>query len=126
MKSQAASRAAYDGILMTIAVRQSGSVTIFDLEGPLKMGEAEESFTSRIEELLGGGTKALAVNLAGVPEVDSSGIGALIRAHSAARQAGGHCKFFSAPQRVMRTLKMVRLDGILDLVKDEAAALAAF
>jgi len=111
---------------VTIKVRNVGGVAILDLSGPLKMGEAEEAFRGQVEDLLAKGVANLAVNLAGVPEMDSSGIGSLVRAFSAAKAAGGKCKFFAAPKRVRQTLRMVRMDSVLDLAKDEATALAGF
>lgn len=111
---------------MDIRIRPKGNVSILDLTGPLKLGEPEQAFRQQVEELLSGGTKNLAVNLAGVPEMDSSGIGALVRAFNTVRQQGGKCRFFGAPKRVLQTLKMVRLDSVLDLVEDEATALEGF
>lgn len=111
---------------MTINVRKTGKATILDLSGPLKMGEAVEAFRDQVQELMDTGNKNLAVNLAGVPEMDSSGIGVLVRTFSALKQAGGKCKFFAPAKRVKQTLKMVRLDTVLDLVENEEAALAAF
>jgi len=110
---------------VTITVRKAGNVAILDLAGPLKMGDAEQAFRERVEELISAGTRQLAINLAGVPEMDSSGIGALVRVFSATKTAGGKCKLFAAPKRVRQTLKMVRLDNVLELVEDEAAALAS-
>ena len=111
---------------MTISVRKAGKAVILDLKGPLKLGDAAQAFRDSVQELLKAGTKNLAINLAGVPEMDSSGIGALVRAFSSIKEAGGKCKFFAAPKRVKQTLKLVRLDTMLDLVEDEAAALASF
>jgi len=70
------------------------------------------------------GSNHLAVNLAGVTDLDSSGIGALVRAFTTLKRAGGKCTFFSPNKRVLMLLKMVRLDGVLDIVEDEATALA--
>ena len=111
---------------MEISVRKAGSVTILDLKGPLKMGEAEQAFRDSVEELTDSGTRNLAVNLAGVPEMDSSGIGALVRAYTSIKKAGGKCRFFAPPKRVKQTLKIVRLDTVLELLDDEPAALAGF
>lgn len=111
---------------MHIRIRTKGNVSILDLNGPLKLGEAEQAFRQHVQELLSSGTKNLAVNLTGVPEMDSSGIGALVRTFSSVKQQGGKCRFFGAPKRVLQTLKMVRLDSVLDLVEDEATALEGF
>ena len=111
---------------MKINVRKTPKATILDLQGPLKMGEAVDTFRDQTEELLGAGTKNLAINLAGVPEMDSSGIGILVRVFTTLKQSGGQCKVFGAPKRVMQALKMVRLDTVLDLAANEEAALAGF
>jgi anti-sigma B factor antagonist len=109
---------------VNISIRKAGSATIVDLDGALKLGEAEQAFRDQVQQLVDSGTIHLAVNLAGVTELDSSGIGALVRAYTTLKRAGGKCTFFSPPKRVTMLLKMVRLDTILDLVEDEAAALA--
>jgi anti-sigma B factor antagonist len=109
---------------LNIAIRQAGPATILDLDGPLKLGDAEEAFRDQVQQLIDAGNTHVAVNLAGVTELDSSGIGALVRAFTTLKRAGGKCTFFSPTKRVMMLLKMVRLDSILDLADDEAAALS--
>ncbi len=111
---------------MTINVRQASNVTILDLSGSFGMGDPVETFRGRVRELLEAGTLKLAINLAGVPDMDSSGIGALVAAYKAVKDKGAKCKFFAATNRVMQVLKMVRLDKVLDLADNEASALAGF
>lgn len=112
------------GELVNISIRKAGRATILDLEGPLKLGDAEEAFRTQIQQLVDAGSTHVAVNLAGVTELDSSGIGALVRAFTTLKRAGGKATYFAPSKRVMMLLKMVRLDTILDLADDEAAALA--
>jgi len=109
---------------MQINIRKAGRATILDLTGPLKLGEAEEQFRGQIQELVNAGSTHVAVNLSGVTELDSSGIGALVRSFSTLKRAGGKCTFFAPTKRVLMLLKMVRLDNVLDLAEDEATALA--
>ena len=108
---------------LNIRIRKAGQATILDLEGPLKLGETEESFRNQIQQLIDAGTTHVAVNLAGVTELDSSGIGALVRSFTTLKRAGGKCTFYAPSKRVLMLIKMVRLDTILDLAEDEAAAL---
>jgi anti-sigma B factor antagonist len=108
---------------VNIGIRKAGRATILDLDGPLKLGEAEESFRNQIQQLVEAGTTYVAVNLAGVTELDSSGIGALVRAFTTLKRAGGKCTYFAPNKRVIMLLKMVRLDTVLDLAADEATAL---
>ena len=47
---------------MIIRMRNAGAVTILDLEGPLKLGEAEEAFRKKVQELMDSGSTRIAVN----------------------------------------------------------------
>ncbi len=108
---------------MNIRIRKAGRATILDLEGPLKLGKDEEGFRSQVQQLLDAGSTHIAINLAGVTDLDSSGIGSLVRAFTMLKRAGGKCTYFSATKRILMLLKMVRLDTVLDLAEDEATAL---
>ena len=109
---------------MNIGIRKAGRATLLDLDGALKLGDAEEAFRNQIQQLIDAGSTHVAVNLSGVNELDSSGIGALVRAFTMVKRAGGKCTFFSPNKRVQMLLKMVRLDNVLEISADEAAALA--
>ena len=58
---------------MNIGIRKAGRATILDLEGPLKLGDAEGAFRNQVQQLIDGGSLHVAVNLAGVTELDSLG-----------------------------------------------------
>jgi anti-sigma B factor antagonist len=110
---------------LDINVRKTDSATILDLNGPFVMADAPK-FKARVREALDGGAKQLAVNLSQVSYLDSSGIGAIVGAFTAVKGAGGQCRFFAPSAQVLKVLKMVRLDTVLDLRPDEAAALSSF
>ncbi|MGH9862663.1 MAG: STAS domain-containing protein [Candidatus Acidiferrales bacterium] len=109
---------------MSIKIRQAANAVILDLEGVLKMGQGEQEFRDALQEVLDAGNKNLAVNLTGVTEVDSSGISALVHAHTSTKRKEGRCRFYGAAKRVSQVIKMVRLDTVFEMVEDEAAALA--
>jgi anti-anti-sigma factor len=111
---------------MTLQTRRVGNVTIVDLGGSLKMGEPADSFRDRVQQLIDSGNQQLAINLGEVPEMDSTGIGALVRAFNVAKRSGGKCLFFAPSKRVAMLLKMVRLDTVLEITEDEPTALARF
>ena len=110
---------------MDINLRTTDTATILDLSGPFIMADAP-NFKGRIREVLDSGAKRLAVNLSGVSYLDSSGIGAIVSAFSAVKGAGGQCRFFAPSAQVLKVLKMVRLDTVLELRQDEATALSSF
>ncbi len=109
---------------MLIRTRDIGETTILDLNGPLMVGESEMEFRQKLKELLERGSRRLAINLAGVPEMDSWGLGALVRHCTQVKKAGGRCVFFAPVPRVLRLLKTANLDSVLDIVGTEAEALS--
>jgi len=111
---------------LKINTRQAGRITILDLDGPLRLGPAEDVFRSQVEQLIQAGSTLLAVNLAQVSDLDSSGVGALVRVLTLARRAGGKCVFFSPSARAAMVLKMGRMDILLQICEDEAVALSSF
>jgi anti-sigma B factor antagonist len=111
---------------MTISVRSTDTAAILDMSGPLKLGEGEQGFRDRVRQLLAAGAKNLAINMAGVPITDSSGIGAMMYAYTSVKKVGGKCKFFAPSKQVRQVLKMVLLDTVFEVYEDEATALASF
>ena len=111
---------------MTINVRTQKDVTILDLEGDLVLGAPVATFREQVQELVEGGVKKIAVNLHSVRFLDSSGIGAMVGAHTGLEASGGHCKFFGAQQRVIHALELVHMLEVFNLHDKEAAALASF
>ena len=111
---------------MTINIRTVDQVTILDLSGSFKAGEAEKGFRNSVGELLSAGVNYIAVNLAGVSFLDSSGVGSLVHTFLTLKEKGGKFKVFAATKQVALTLRMVRLDKVLGLAEDEATALAGF
>lgn len=109
---------------MLIRTRKVGETTILDLNGPLMVGESELEFRQKLKQLLDDGTRRIAINLAGVPEMDSWGLGSLVRHCTQVRKAGGRCIFFAPIPRVLQLLKTANLDAVLDIVETEADALS--
>ena len=110
---------------MDITVRKADGVTIVELAGALLVGEADRICRDTVRQQLDAGERRLAVDLEGVPYMDSSGIGALVRVYNAVQQAGARCRFYGATPKVRQLLRMVRLDTVLELVEDERSALAS-
>jgi anti-sigma B factor antagonist len=115
-----------DGGGVEINVRQAGEITIMDIKGALVLGDPADEVRSQAQQLLQSGQKNIAVNLGEVTQMDSSGLGVLLRAHNAFKQAGGKIKVYAVPKRVMQLFKMVRMDTVFDISEDEASALSGF
>lgn len=71
-----------------------------------------------------GYARRVLVSLEQVRYIDSAGIGWLLSSHKRFQKGGGKLVLHSVPESVMATLKVLRLDTILNIAPDETAALA--
>jgi anti-sigma B factor antagonist len=109
-----------------IDTRKTEHALIVDIAGPLYLGEGSTALAEKVKALLGEGHRNIALNFAGVPKIDSSGMGALVHAHTSVRNAGGKLRLFAITPQVQMILKMVRLETVFEIHPDEATALASF
>src|SRR5712692_3058110 len=107
-------------------VRQSGNVTVLDLQGRATIGKGNDMLAGELRRLLTGGRQKLLVNLAGVTQIDSSGISTLVRAFVVLGKSGGSLKLLAPGGRVRQVLSVSRLLGAIPTFEDEATALASF
>ena len=74
---------------LQISIRESGDVTILDLQGRATIGVDSDLLVSHLQKLVVNGVRKLLLNLADVTQLDSSGISAIIGTYvSLARQGG--------------------------------------
>ena len=106
-------------------MRKQGSAVILDLEGTLVLGPRVDAFRSQWSDALATGSRNVVVNLANVPAIDSSGIGSLIRCHSAVLAAGGKMRVIGAGEVVRKALQVTHVDQLLEFHESEASALAS-
>jgi anti-sigma B factor antagonist len=90
------------------------------------MGPALDRFNATMNELLSQGQSKIILNLEGVPTIDSSGIGMLVRHLTAAKQSGGAIRLLKPSKFTLQTLKMVGLLNLFATFEDETLAVASF
>ena len=107
-------------------VRQMNGVAIVDLSGRITLGEGGAVLRNTVRELVEQGHKKIMLNLGRVTHIDSSGIGELVRALTAARSQGGELKLVNVSLPVNEVLRITRLAALFDVAQDEAACAASF
>ncbi len=111
---------------MKIAVASQGPPLQLRLDGTLTMMETEEAERQLEEALVPAGYRQkVLLDLENATFIDSSGISWLMICHKHFVQAGGKVVFHSPPPLVEQTLKLLRLNLVLNLAADEDAAQAA-
>ena len=106
--------------------RQAGDVTILDMSGSVRMGEGAVSLRNSIRGLNDDGKKKILLNLAGVKNIDSSGIGELIANYTTISRDGGQLKLLNLTDKIQNLLVITKLLTVFDSYDNEAEALSSF
>jgi anti-sigma B factor antagonist len=111
---------------LEVKERQAGDVTILDLSGSVRMGEGAVALRNAIRGLVEQGKKKILLNLGGVKNVDSSGIGELIANYTTISRGGGQLKLLNLTDKIQNLLVITKLLTVFDSYDNEAEALNSF
>jgi anti-sigma B factor antagonist len=111
---------------MQLSTTDDGHVTILTVDGDLVIGEAESLFKRTVIRLLEEGKINLLVDMRKVGFLDSSGLGALVRAMTSSQKEGGQTKLLGAGPQVRKLLEMTRLDSVFENFTDMETAVSSF
>src|SRR5690349_15342607 len=95
-----------------------------NLDGQFVAGGDGPFLRQKVKDLIEAGTRKLIINFAGVPYIDSTGLGFLAGSRVTAENGGANMVLASINAHVMRILDEVRLSPFFVIAKDENAALA--
>jgi len=109
-----------------ISVRKQSGVQVLKLRGNLRLGEAVDAFRQTTRELLDAGETRFVLNAAEISMIDSSGIGALVRTFTSARQKGGGIALVQPSKLALQTLRLVGLLHLFPVFQEESEAIASF
>ena len=111
---------------MKITERNIGDVAILDLTGKIVLGEGDEVLRTKVREVIADGHRKVLLNLAGVPYVDSAGLGELVRCHTRLVREGGSIKLLNLTSRMQDLLQITKLVTVFETFESEAAAVVSF
>jgi anti-sigma B factor antagonist len=111
---------------LAIAKREVEGVLICTFTGSITAGDSSAAVRSLVRELSEGGNNRAVINLKCVDFIDSSGLGALILAHSTMKAAGGALKLAHLSNRQIQLLVITKLTTVFELYDDESDAVNSF
>ena len=111
---------------LNLNVRDNSGVTVIEILGRLTLGEVATRLTDEVRGLTAGGKKRILLNLAGLTNMDSSGLGLLVSAYATVNREGGQLKLSNLTSRIKDLLLVTKLYAVLEVYEDEPAALASF
>jgi len=115
-----------DRLPMEINVRESGGVSVLEVQGRLTIGEPADQLHDALQSVIQGGTKKVIVILNGIPQIDSSGISTLVRISIKLAREGVVLRLVCGQGRVRDALTVTRLVEAIPTFESESAALANF
>src|ERR671912_834781 len=111
---------------MQIDQRAVGDVVVLDLKGRVTMGEGDELLKDKVNSLVNQGRKKIVLNLAGVPYIDSAGLGEIVRTYTTVSRQGGSLKLLSLTKRITDLLAITKLLTVFETYDNEADAVRSF
>jgi anti-sigma B factor antagonist len=88
--------------------------------------ETETHFVQTVRRVLDEGRTRLVLNLADVPYIDSSGLGAIAHAYTSAWRRGGELKLLHVKHRNRHLLTVTKLITVFDVFDSEDDAVRSF
>jgi anti-sigma B factor antagonist len=111
---------------MEITVRRRSEVQIIQLRGPVRLGQAVDTFRRAIEDAFAAGDVRLILNCAEVPMIDSSGIGVMVKSLTSAKQRGGDLRLVNPSKFVTQTLRLIGVLNLFSTFEDEDKAVESY
>lgn len=101
-------------------------VAVLVLSGKLLMGNDSKRLEWRIEELLRNNEKKLVLDLAGLVQIDSTGIGIILHCFGKLNDAQAQLRVAGANGLVDKTLRLSRVDTVVGYFPTAEAAARSF
>jgi anti-sigma B factor antagonist len=111
---------------VVINKRHVGDITILDLTGKLTIGDGAEVLRDTVASVVFQGERKVLLNLAGVPYIDSGGLGELVRCSVIAGKAQGAVKLLNMTSKITDLLAITKLSNVFDTFDSEAEAVGSF
>jgi len=111
---------------LNITSGEVNGVAVVWLDGRIVLGEETIELRERVKGLLGEGKKKLVLDLKKVTFIDSSGLGALVAAHSSAKSSGATLRLCNLGSGANELLQLTRLVTLFDVSNSEADAVSSF
>ncbi len=112
---------------MDMTRREKNGVVIFDLQGELRGGPADDAtFKGGIQKEIDEGAKKILLNLKRLKWVNSTGLGFIVAVFHSMKDAGGTLKMCSPNERIAHVFKTTRFDKVIEIHPNEDDALSSF
>ncbi len=111
---------------MQIDERPVDDVIVLDLKGKITLGDGDQLLKDKVNSLVNQGQRKILLNLAGVPYIDSAGLGEIVRTYTTVSRQGGSLKLVNLTKRITDLLSITKLLTVFETFDSEPEALQSF
>ena len=111
---------------MQLQVEERGDIRIVRVQVAKLTYPTLSPFFDEVRQLVEGGARKLVIDLQAVTYVDSASIGCLMDIYRLMQERSGAVKLSGVQPRVETMISMTGVHKLIDIHREEAAALAAF
>jgi anti-sigma B factor antagonist len=111
---------------MQIEERTVGDVVVLDLKGRITLGEGDQLLKDKVNSLVNQGRKRIILNLAGVPYIDSAGLGEIVGSYTTVSRQDGSLKLLNLTKKITDLLAITKLLTVFETFDSEDEAVRSF
>jgi anti-sigma B factor antagonist len=111
---------------LQIEERQVDDVTVLVLTGEMLLDDGDLAFRRHVDALVNSSRVKILVDLAGVTQIDSSGVGMMVAQLKIVQRRGGDIRLLRLNPRGQRLFGLLKLRSTFETFDDEALAVRSF
>jgi anti-sigma B factor antagonist len=108
---------------MQIEERVVGDVVVLDVTGRITLGDGDQLLKDKVNSLVNQGRKRIVLNFAGVPYIDSAGLGEIVGSYTTVSRHGGSLKLLHLTKRITDLLAITKLLTVFETFDSESEAI---
>jgi anti-sigma B factor antagonist len=101
-------------------------IVVLEVKGRITLGGDSKQLEWTVDKLVNEGQKKIILDLAGVTNIDSTGIGIIVMSAGKVKKAGGELRVAAASAHVEEVLRMTNIDQLVVLHASAENAVAGF
>jgi anti-sigma B factor antagonist len=111
---------------MQIEERAVGDVVVLDLKGRITLGDGDQLLKDKVNSLVNQEHKRIVLNLAGVPYIDSAGLGEIVGSYTTVSRQGGSLKLLNLTKKITDLLAITKLLTVFETFDSQDEAVRSF
>ncbi len=111
--------------LQVSTVSQPNGVAVVKVVGTLALGRESQRVEATVQDLIAHGTNRIVMDLGGVEQMDSTGVGIVTYCYGQVKEAGGKFRVAEAKGKIREGFRITSVDALVPFDPDLDTSIAA-